>query len=96
MEFLNRISKSKYFWGEFHHRIIDHVIDFIDHRMDFIDHEFISKHLGDFFAKSSIITITIIIDVPRTARALLAVKNYIANLIIDSSTSKLRKKNFGP
>ena len=83
MEFLNRISKSKYFWGEFHHRIIDHVIDFIDHRMDFIDHEFISKHLGDFFAKSSIITITItititiIIDVPRTARALLAVKNVI-------------------
>ena len=46
--------------------------------MDFIDHEFISKHLGDFFAKSSIITITItiIIDVPRTARALLAVKNW--------------------
>ena len=45
--------------------------------MDFIDHEFISKHLGDFFAKSSIITITItiIIDVPRTARALFAVKN---------------------
>ena len=42
--------------------------------MDFIDHEFISKHLGDFFAKSSIITI--IIDVPRTARALLAVKNH--------------------
>ena len=79
MEFLNRISKSKYFLGEFHHRIIDHVIDFIDHRMDFIDHEFISKHLGDFFAKSSIITITItitiIIDVPKTARALLAVKN---------------------
>ena len=44
--------------------------------MDFIDHEFISKHLGDFFAKSSII-ITIIIDVPRTARALLAVKNLL-------------------
>ena len=75
MKFLNRISKSKYFFWSFIIALIDHGIDFIDHRMDFIDHELISKHLGDFFAKSSIITITItiIIDVPRTARALLAV-----------------------
>ena len=55
--------------------------------MDFIDHEFISKHLGDFFAKSSIITITItiIIDVPRTARALLAVKNYFKLVLLGST-----------
>ena len=51
MEFLTEFQKVNIFWGEFHHRIIDHVIDFIDHRMDFIDHEFISKHLGDFFCE---------------------------------------------
>ena len=50
MKFLNRISKSKFFGGEFNHRL-DHGIDFIDHRMDFIDHEFISKHWGDFLRK---------------------------------------------
>ena len=54
MKFLTEFQKANISFGSFIIELIDHGIDFIDHRMDFIDHEFISKHLGDFFEKSSI------------------------------------------